>query len=128
MENVGGQEAYSFTNGFSGYHQIKIASEDWSKTTFAIEWGCFQYTFMPFGLKNAPAIFSNVVVTAFKEFIHNFLEVYFDDWTVLGLVKKHVSSLRLMLDTFRKYQISLNLKKCIFYVPYRILLNHVVCK
>jgi len=24
LENVGGQEAYSFTNGFSGYHQIKI--------------------------------------------------------------------------------------------------------
>jgi hypothetical protein len=24
LENVGGQEAYSFTNGFSRYHQIKI--------------------------------------------------------------------------------------------------------
>jgi hypothetical protein len=25
LENVGGQVAYSFTNGFSGYHQIRIA-------------------------------------------------------------------------------------------------------
>ena len=25
LKNVGGHEAYSFTNGFSGYHQIKIA-------------------------------------------------------------------------------------------------------
>lgn len=25
LENVGEQEAYSFTDGFSGYHQIKIA-------------------------------------------------------------------------------------------------------
>ena len=24
LENVGGHEAYSFTGGFSGYHQIKI--------------------------------------------------------------------------------------------------------
>jgi hypothetical protein len=39
LENVGGQEAYSFTYGFSGYHQIKIAPEDRHKTTFAIEWG-----------------------------------------------------------------------------------------
>lgn len=99
LDNVGGQEAYSFTNGFSGYHQIKIALEDRSKTTFATEWGCFQYTVMPFGLKNAPAIFSHVVVAAFKEFIHKFLEVYFDDWTLFGLVKRHVASLRLMLDT-----------------------------
>jgi hypothetical protein len=35
LENVGGQEAYSFTNGFSGYHQINIAPEDRYKTTFA---------------------------------------------------------------------------------------------
>jgi hypothetical protein len=30
---------------------------------------------MPFGLKNAPAIFSRVVVVTFKDFIHKFLEV-----------------------------------------------------
>jgi hypothetical protein len=35
LENVGGQETYSFTNGFSGYHQIKIAPKDNYKTTFA---------------------------------------------------------------------------------------------
>ena len=28
LENVGGQEIYSFTDGFSGYHQIRIADED----------------------------------------------------------------------------------------------------
>jgi len=37
LENVGGQEAHSFTDGFSSYHQIKIAPEDRYKTTFAIE-------------------------------------------------------------------------------------------
>ena len=31
LENVWGQEAYSFTDGFMGYHQIKLASEDRSK-------------------------------------------------------------------------------------------------
>ena len=28
LDNVRGQEVYSFTDGFSGYHQIKIAPED----------------------------------------------------------------------------------------------------
>ena len=28
IENVGGQEAYSFTDGFSGYQQTNIALED----------------------------------------------------------------------------------------------------
>eukprot|EP00253_Pinus_taeda_P034249 PITA_34249 len=78
LDNVGGQEAYSFTDGFSGYHQIKIVSKDRSKTTFTTEWGCFQYTVMSFGLKNAPTIFLCVVVTEFKEFIHKFLETKID--------------------------------------------------
>jgi hypothetical protein len=34
LENVGGLEAYSFTDGFSSYHQIKIAQEHRYKTTF----------------------------------------------------------------------------------------------
>ena len=79
IENVGGEEAYSFTYGILGYHQIKISLEDRSKTTFAIEWGSFQYMVMPFGVKNSLAIFSRIVVTTFKEFIHKFLEVYFHD-------------------------------------------------
>jgi len=128
LDNVGGQEAYSFTDGFSRYHQIKIASKDRSNITFMTEWGCFQYTVMPFRLKNVLAIFSRMVVAAFKEFIQKFLEVYFDDWTIFGLVKCHVASLHLMLDTYRRYQIMLNLKKCLFYVPFGNLLGHVVCK
>jgi hypothetical protein len=53
---------------------------------------------MPFGMKNAPAIFSRVVVAAFKEFIHKFLEVYLDELTVFSLLKNHIELLRLMLD------------------------------
>ena len=101
LDNVGGQEVYSFTDVFSGYHQIRIHLEDWSKTTFATEWGSFQYTVISFGLKNAPAIISRVVVVVFKEYIHQFLEVYFDDWTVFGLIDKHIGDLRLMLEKCR---------------------------
>jgi len=62
LNNVGGQEAYYFTDGFLRYHQIKITQEDRSKTTFMTEWGCFHYTIMPFGLKNSPAIISQLVL------------------------------------------------------------------
>ena len=35
LDNVGGQEVYSFTDGFLGYHQIRIHPKDRYKTTFA---------------------------------------------------------------------------------------------
>jgi hypothetical protein len=129
LENVGGQETYSFTDGFSGYHQIKncIGRTEY-KTTFMTEWGSYQYTIIPFGLKNSPVVFSRVVVATFKEFIHKFLEVYLDDWTVFSLLKDHIEVLRIMLDRCRQCHISLNLKKCIFCAPFGILLGHVVCK
>jgi hypothetical protein len=41
LENVGGHDVYSFTDGFSSYHQIKIAHEDIYKTIFAKEWGSY---------------------------------------------------------------------------------------
>ena len=98
LENIGGHEAYSLTDEFSGYHPIKIAQEDRHKTTFAIEWGSYQYTVMQFELNNTLAIFSRVVIATFKEFIHQFLEVYLDDWTVYSLLINHVEVLRLMLE------------------------------
>ena len=93
LEGVGGQEIYRFTDGFSSYHHIRITKEDRHKTAFVTKWGCFQYTVMPFGLKNAPAIFSQVVVVTFKDFIQKFLHVYMDDWTVYGLIKDHLENL-----------------------------------
>jgi hypothetical protein len=38
-------------------------------------------------VKNAPVVFSRVVVATFKDFIQNFLEVYLDDWTMFSLLK-----------------------------------------
>jgi hypothetical protein len=35
LEIVGEKENYYLLDGFSRYHQIKIAQEDWHKTTFA---------------------------------------------------------------------------------------------
>eukprot|EP00253_Pinus_taeda_P032938 PITA_32938 len=128
LNDACGQESYSFTDGFSGYHQIKITSDDRRNTTFVTEWGCFQYTIMPFGLRNSPAIFLLVVITTFKEFIHKFLEVYFDYWTVFGLAKHHVVSFCLMLDTCQIYQIALNLKKSLFCINFGNLLRDVVCR
>lgn len=73
-------------------------------------------------------IFSPIVVAAFKEYVHKFLEVYLDDWTIFGLVKHHVASLCLMLNTYWRHQIALNLNKCTFLIPFGNRLGHVACK
>jgi hypothetical protein len=128
LDKFVGKESYSFTDDFSGYHQVRIIEEDKKKTTFITEWGSFAYNIMPFGLKNLPAVFSWIVIAVFREFIHKFVEFYIDDWTVYILLKDHFGLLWLMFDRCCEMHISLNLRKCIFCVPCGNLLGHIVCR
>jgi hypothetical protein len=98
LDEIPGREAYSFTDGFSEYHQVRIIEADKNKTTFMTEWGSFAYNVVPLGLKNAPTIFSRIMISAFHNFIHKFIEVYLDDWIVYSLLKEHIGLLRPMLD------------------------------
>jgi hypothetical protein len=93
LDQVAGKESYSFTDRFSGYHQVRIVEEDKKKTTFITEWGSFAYNVMPFGLKNTPVVFSRIVIATFREFIHKFVEVYMDDLTIYNMLKYHVGIL-----------------------------------
>jgi hypothetical protein len=49
--------SFCYLDGYSGYHQIPIHSDDQSKTTFTCPYGTFTYRQMSFGLCNAPASF-----------------------------------------------------------------------
>jgi hypothetical protein len=74
LDQVAGKKSYLFTYRFLGYHQVRIIDKDKKKTTIIKKWGSFAYNVIPFGLKNAPAVFSWIVIASFREFIHTFLE------------------------------------------------------
>ena len=57
MDRLAGHPHYRFLNGYSGYNQMAIASEDQEKSTFTCPYGIFAFRRMPFGLCNAPATF-----------------------------------------------------------------------
>ena len=107
---------------------MPIAKEEQKKKTFICEFGSFAYKDMPFGLKNAPTVFSIIVVKTFQEYIYKTMAVYFDYWTIYSTLKYHCKWLRLMLERYRQIQLSLNIKKCIFVTPIGILLGNIVCK
>ncbi|KAI5317664.1 hypothetical protein L3X38_037371 [Prunus dulcis] len=77
--------ALSFMDGFSGYNQIKMASEDQEKTAFRTSKGIYCYTVMPFGLKNAGATYKRAMTTIFNDMLHNTIECYVDDLCAFGV-------------------------------------------
>jgi hypothetical protein len=50
LDQVARNEAYSFIDGFTGYHKVRIVEEYKRNTTLTIEWGSFAYNVMDFEL------------------------------------------------------------------------------
>ena len=61
-----------------------IAPEDQDKTTFTCPLGTYAYRVFPFGLCNTPVTFQQEVLEIFVDLIHDWVEVYMDDFTTYG--------------------------------------------
>ena len=70
IDNYVGSVIFSFMDGFSGYNQIEILPSDQHTTTLIFPWGTFAYKKLPFGLKNAGAMFHRVISYAFHDIKH----------------------------------------------------------
>ena len=95
-------------DGFSGYNQIKVASEDQYKTAFITEWGAFVYTVMSFGLKNGPPSFNFVAHKVFEPYLQDFMRVFVDDFSIFGTKDQHLMHLKLCFDRCRMFSMALN--------------------
>ncbi|KAA3469408.1 RNA-directed DNA polymerase (Reverse transcriptase), Ribonuclease H-like protein [Gossypium australe] len=127
VDNTAGYSLFSFMDGFSGYNQIKMHLENMEKTTFISMWGTFCYKVMPFGLKNAGAIYQRAMVTLFHDMIHKEIEVYVDDMIAKSRTEKeHIQVLKKLFLRLRKFQLKLNPTKCTFRARSGKLLGFVV--
>ena len=53
----------------SGFCQIQITEKDRYKTTFTVPFGHYEWNVMPFGLKNVPPEFRNIMNDIFTPYI-----------------------------------------------------------
>ncbi|PKA47447.1 RNA-directed DNA polymerase like [Apostasia shenzhenica] len=115
VDRTVGYEVMSFLDAFSGYHQIWMAEGDEEKTAFITDYGTYCYRVMPFGLKNAGAMYQRMIDTVFKNQRGKNLEAYVDDILVKSRTfTEHLDDLRETLDTLRRYNLKLNPAKCTF--------------
>jgi hypothetical protein len=66
----------------SGFWQIRMASEDMKKTALITKTGLYDWTVMPFRLKNATSTFTRTMSEVFKDLGSTFLKVFVDDLNV----------------------------------------------
>ena len=85
VDATAGHSLLSFMDAYSRYNQIHKYPADEEKTFFITNQGTYCYRVMPFGLKNAGAIYQRLVNHMFREMIGKSMEVYIDDLLVKSM-------------------------------------------
>ena len=115
VDSTAGHELLTFMDAFSGYNQILMKKEDQEKTAFVTSHDLYCYNVMPFGLKNASAMYQRLENQMFSKQIGRNMEVYVDDILVKRKeAKTHLEDLQETFDTLRRYKMKLNPVKCVF--------------
>lgn len=111
----------------SGYHQVRIAEKDISKTAFKTKQGLFKWMMMQFGLCNTPTTFMRVMNDLFRPFIDEFVLVYLYDILVFSKsLVEHVCHVKKVLDVLKKEKLFVKLLKCEFGKTSLGYLGHIV--
>ena len=97
----------------AGYWQVLVEPKSREKTAFVTHSGLFEFSVMPFGLKNAPATFQRLIETVLSGLIRHVCLDYLDDIIVTGRTfDEHLANLRSVFLRLRDAHLKLKPRKC----------------
>lgn len=129
LDHLGKSVYFSTLDLKSGFHQIEMDPKHKEKTAFSTNKGHFEFTRMPFGLKNAPATFQRAMNNILGDYIGKICYVYLDDIVIVGRnLNEHLKNLALVLKRLSEFNLKIQLDKCEFLKKETEFLGHIIAE
>ena len=130
LDELQGARYFTTLDITSGYWHVSMHSDDIEKTAFVTKNGHYEWTVMPFGLKNAPSTFQRIIKGIISKYkLKNCAGNYFDDIIIRsGTYEQHLHDIDRVLSAFGKEGVKLKMKKCRFAKESITFLGHTITK
>ena len=97
-----------------GFYQVEVEAQSREKTAFVCPFGKYEFTRMPFGLKNAPALFQRCMEVVLQG-CYSFSAPYIDDVLVFSEDPgEHAGHLRQVVKELSRHGMTVKESKCVF--------------
>ena len=130
LDQLGQSKFFSTLDLASGYWQVKVHPDSREKTAFITHQGLYEFKVMPFGLRNAPAVFQRLMQCVLSGLNPpegpDFVSVYLDDIIVFSrTLDDHLCHLSLVIHRLARAGLKLKPSKCHFICPKVQYLGHL---
>lgn len=127
FDALSGMSYFTILDALRGYHNIPVAEADRWKTAFISAEGLYQFLGMPFGLKNAPAVFQRFIDALLGHLRWKAAMAYIDDIIMYAhTLSQHVKDLDYILKQAIRVGLKFTVTKCHFGYTNLSLLGRIV--
>jgi Reverse transcriptase (RNA-dependent DNA polymerase) len=129
MDALGGSTMFSVLDLSHGFHQLPLDKTSRAKTAFSTRRGLYQWTTVPFGIRNGPAAFQRLLDSVLAGLTFECCILYLDDIIVYSKsFEQHLDALDKVFTALRDARLKLNASESSFGVNRVTYLRRIISK